>query len=237
VHGDVLEYWALRSHIVTGTVVVLMGLVALTSRKGGHWHRHCGTVYVYFMSLVCLSAVVVALKEDEPFLLYLAILVFHMAFSGRRSVARKRPDEWPRARWPDWLVVAMSVAATVGLVVQARTAFRPDIRTICGYFAVASGLIVAVDVYEFLHVPPLPRPWWFMHMMKMVGSFIGAITAVVVVQVPGLPFLVRYLGPPVVLAPLLVAWMAYYLVRFRRAAAPRASAVPMRSPAVGAPRR
>ena len=234
--SDVLEFWALRSHIVTGTVVLIMGIVALVSRKGGHWHRHCGTVYVYFMSLVCLSAVVVAIEEDEPFLLYLAIFVFHLAFSGRRSVARKRPDQWPRATWPDWLVVSMSTAATVGLVVQARTAMRPDIRMISGYFAALNGFIVAADVYEFLYVPPLPRPWWFMHMMKMVGSFIGAITAVVVVQVSGLPFLVRYIGPPLILVPLLVVWMAYYFVRFRRASAPRLGAAPMRAPAASAPR-
>ncbi|HZP43170.1 MAG TPA: hypothetical protein VFD84_16905 [Candidatus Binatia bacterium] len=213
---DALAYWALRSHVVTGTVALVMGAVALVARKGGHWHRHCGRVYVWFMALVCASAVVVAVHDHEPFLLDLALFVFYLAFSGRRSLARRRAAPRPRAAWVDWLAVATAAGATVGLAGQARAASSADVRVISACFATLSAFVVAADVWEIVGVPPLPRPWWCFHMLKMVGSFIGAVTAVIVVQVPSLPFIVRYVGPPLVLIPLLLAWMAYYWLRFRR---------------------
>jgi hypothetical protein len=50
----------------------------------------------------------------------------------------------------------------------------------------------------------------------MLGSYIATVTAFSVVNFAFLPTAVRWLGPTVIGTPLIVLWVTYYRLRFRR---------------------
>jgi hypothetical protein len=79
-------------------------------------------------------------------------------------------------------------------------------------FAVLFGLLMARDAYEFAVPRVRRRSWWASHMGRMLGSYVGAVTAVSVVQLPALgPW--RWVWPSAIGVPVIL--MAVRLMRPR----------------------
>ena len=60
-----LPFLILAFHVAMGVAAFAAGLVAITSRKGGNWHRRSGQVFVFSMIAVGLTAVVIAVIEGK----------------------------------------------------------------------------------------------------------------------------------------------------------------------------
>ena len=80
----------LYAHIAAGFIALTVGPFAMFSVKGGTLHRRAGTVYVWAMVAVVISAVVLAIYRPNPFLLGIAVLSFYLTFSGYRALFHKK---------------------------------------------------------------------------------------------------------------------------------------------------
>jgi uncharacterized membrane protein len=201
-------------HILTGVAGLALGAGALLAKKGSPRHVRFGRFYLGSQVLANGSAMPVALYSfNSFFLFYLAIYVLYLCFSGWRAIGRQKPGT--RGAWVDWLALAGLGGVIVGLWSCRQTAGGSG--TASAVFAGLCAAHAAWEVFELTAPPTMPRFWWLSHMGRMTGSYIGSLTAVFVVQAPiWVSTEMRYLGPPLVLVPLLWLWLGCYFVKFRR---------------------
>jgi hypothetical protein len=86
---------ALAVHIAAGTTGVVAGVVATTARKQPGRHPRAGTVYLYAITGVFVTATIMAAirwREDWH-LFFIATVAFGLAMLGWWA-RRRRPDRW-----------------------------------------------------------------------------------------------------------------------------------------------
>ena len=89
-------------HISAGTLALVLAPLAMLTVKGGRAHRRWGQIYFWSMAVVAATAAVLALWRPQIFLALLAVFSFYLAFTGNRSLWRKRPAHGERATAADW---------------------------------------------------------------------------------------------------------------------------------------
>jgi len=81
-------------HIVSGSLALLAGLVAMTLPKRPGGHTRLGTGYVALVSLLSVSAIgLAALKPSLWWLGVIAVVTLAAALAGR-ELRRRRPPGW-----------------------------------------------------------------------------------------------------------------------------------------------
>ena len=216
-------------HIAAGTLALGLAPLAMLTVKGGRAHRRWGKIYFWSMAVVAATAVVMALWRPQIFLALLAIFSFYMAFTGYRTLSRKRPAQGERATASDWtaalVMFAVSAAMAVLGLIQPGPAWQ-RLGMVPVVFGILGMILAGIDIKRFARPPTDRNAWWFAHMGGMLGSYIAAVSAFSVVNFTFLPTSARWLWPTVIGTPLIAAWITYYRIRFRRAPAARIEAAP-----------
>lgn len=163
------------SHVATGTLALLIGLVPMFSRKGGPLHRWSGRATVGLGAVVLGSAVIADILFDPPAPLVAATLsAGYQYLSGLRTLALKQAGPG----WPDALLALarLGLVGLLGLHMGSGTASWPPA---IGYATI--GFIATIIVYDLSrhlwiatwrrHVRPLD------HGVKMIGFWFAMLSA------------------------------------------------------------
>lgn len=197
----------LALHIVCGVVALGAAGVALGAAKGGGLHRVSGRVYVLGMLGVTLSTLALVAARPNAFLLAVGVFSFYLVFSGWRAgvVRDGRPG------WPDHAAGAI-MAGTAALMLAggagglvAGAGSQPVILLVFG--AIGLALVVA-DWRDWRRGPVTGKARIARHLSRMLAGSIATLTAAAVVNLTFLPALVVWLGPTVLLTPVIVWWTA-----------------------------
>jgi Predicted membrane protein (DUF2306) len=217
-------------HIAAGTLALVLAPLAMLTVKGGPAHRRWGKIYFWSMAVVAATAVVIALWRPKIFLALLAVFSFYMAFSGYRTLWRKRPAQGQGPTALDWTAALVTFAVSAAMVVLGL--IRPGaawqrLGIVPVVFGILGMILAGLDIGKFVRPPADRNAWWFAHMGGMLGSYIATVSAFSVVNFTFLSPAVRWLWPTVIGTPLIVLWITYYKIRFRRTPAARAEAAPV----------
>ncbi|MGD9688737.1 MAG: hypothetical protein AB7K52_02750 [Phycisphaerales bacterium] len=221
-------------HVPAGVLGVLVFWVPLVATKGGRLHRRAGWVFAASMlvagiSAMILSALRFAQAASAPAGLTLAAAVTPLFFFNvglltltsvhhALRVLRQKGRTAPHQGTLDFALVGALIAcstATMALGVATRSVLLFTIPVIG----------VALGTQFFLTLCRRPRErmfWWFQHMIGMFSGCIAAITAALVVNagrvqsVVPLPAWLVWMGPTLLLVPILVAWISTYRRTFAR---------------------
>jgi hypothetical protein len=103
-------------HICAGTVGMLSGFAAVSFRKGSHWHRVTGMVFVVSMLILSVSGMYLAFARHETGNVLGGALTFYLVATAW-SIARRRDGV---ANLFDWgalpiALAVVAVTATYGL--------------------------------------------------------------------------------------------------------------------------
>ena len=209
------------SHVLSGLISFLTGLVAMVSKKGGKLHRGIGKVYVGAMAYLFISALLILyFVQFNFFLLVIAIFSFYACFSGMRVTKRKEPGS---ERWFDWLAVILLLLSGIGLLIYGVVAVLGGnwaMSILCGVFGWLSLSSSIRDIKVFREKERSDRMWWwFSHMGSMLGSYIALITAFLVNNMPEwLPDFhhqwIFWILPTVLIVPLMIRWERHYKMKF-----------------------
>jgi uncharacterized membrane protein len=210
-------------HIAAGTVALFVAPGAMLTAKGGRWHRRWGHIYVWAMGVVAATAIVLATIRPNLFLSLVAVFSFYLAFTGQRTIARRRLPAGQRATAVDWGGTLIAGAGAVGLILYAllpRGGGRPGIWPVALVFGLLGLVLAGRDLQAFRRPSAEPREWWYRHMGNMLGAYIATVSAFSVVNFSVLPPMVRWLWPTAVGVPIIIFWTRHYRRRFATSRAP-----------------
>jgi hypothetical protein len=196
----------LAIHIVSGFAALGSALVAASAKAFGmphRWHVIAGRIFVAGMFGVFLTAVPLALIGGILFLLLVAILSFYLAIAGWREAVRRRGG----GAWIDR--IAPIVMVTAGAVMTGWGAwgiFRGNVGGLVLLAFGAIGLLVAIEDLRRIGRPSEGPARIAHHMSRMMGATIAVVTAFLVVNVQFDPGWVIWLGPTVLLTPVIFVW-------------------------------
>ena len=116
-HATILDL-----HIVSGTLGMLSGFVAVFLRKGSRRHGIAGHVFVLSMMSLSLTGVYLALMKTQPGNVIGGTLTFYLVTTAWLTARRKTPE----TGWLDWGALIMVVALTsVELTWGTQAAMSP----------------------------------------------------------------------------------------------------------------
>ncbi|MCB0819428.1 MAG: hypothetical protein KDC13_02305 [Bacteroidetes bacterium] len=200
--GSLLFQVLLYLHIAGGMTGLITGLFNVTGKKGSRAHKKTGLIYVAGMFAATLCGIVLAFMKDNNFLFLIGIFSFYLAFTGYRSLKNKSENP-TLVKWIDVWVAVITCIFSIWMVISALiylNPFRLHFNPVQFIFGVA-GLVFSVgDLLWFFGKRKFKFgkfQWMFTHIGRMVGSYISAVTAFLVVNINFLPPLLIWLGPSV----------------------------------------
>jgi hypothetical protein len=211
-------------HVAGGSLSLLSMVIPLVTKKGGVTHRRAGWVFVTGMTLVSITALLLAGtrwatdltprgREAGAFLFFVGILTATNVSSGVRVLRTKARSTSGRHPWDlglPALLTASSVAAAAHGLSTGNHLFTA--------FAVIGLLAGGGNLAYWLTPPTHPMHWWFEHMSSMLGACIAATTAFLVVNASNLGMetfsLAVWLTPSIIGVPATAIWTRYYRRKF-----------------------
>lgn len=166
-------------HIITGSIALLLGIIALLSTKGAKMHNTSGKYFLRFISIVILTGMIgVFIFGRNTFLLVITVLSGYVSFSGYRVLKLK--SNTPKRI--DILVAIISL-----LVLAYFLYYFKSIGMIWSPIIIYStvGALLFVITYDFLKylIPQKSykkhRIWIYEHIYKMTSAFAALLSAFV----------------------------------------------------------
>ncbi|MEL6659906.1 MAG: hypothetical protein AAFP77_27635 [Bacteroidota bacterium] len=164
-------------HVLTGSLALILGVIALLSRKGGKIHNRSGRYFLWLMAVVIITGLIgVLVFGRHTFLLVITVLSGYVAFSGYRVLQAKTNQP----KMLDILVAVVSLAVLLYFLYYMKSIgmfWAPIII----YSTV--GALIFVITYDFLRyfIPEEKyrkhRIWLYEHIYKMTSAFGGLLAA------------------------------------------------------------
>lgn len=211
-------------HIAGGSLSLLSMLIPLVTRKGGVTHRRAGWVFVAGMTLVSITALLLAGtrwatdltprgREAGAFLFFVSILTATNVSSGIRVLRAKARTTSSRHPWDLGLPALLTASSIAGAAHGLNTG-----NHLFTAFSVVGLLAGGGNLTYWLTPPTHPMHWWFEHMSSMLGACIAATTAFAVVNANNVGLqtfsLIVWLAPSVIGVPTIAIWTRYYRRKF-----------------------
>lgn len=189
-------------HILSGSLALLSGLLAIGSLKGAYLHRFSGRVFFWSMCLLSFTALLMAYIHANAFLAMLGVFAFYQNFGGYRVVRKKTVKPGPA----DYMVL---LAASVNTVLMAMS-----LVPVLMVFAALSAALITAEIRTIICIKRGSQPdrllYLRRHIGMMTGAYISALTAFLVnIRPLGSPVWV-WLMPTLVLVPLIFIWNRRY---------------------------
>lgn len=163
------------THIVSGTIALLLGLAAILTTKGSKWHVLAGRWFLVFLAMVIITGLIgVLVFGRNTFLLVITMLSAYVAFSGYRAMKLKSNQ----FRILDATIAIITLATVFYFIYYFRSIgmiWSPVIiYSTVGYLL----FIISYDFFRYL-IPQnrYGNLWLYEHILKMMSAFSGILSA------------------------------------------------------------
>ena len=199
-------------HIVAGTVALISTFIAVPFKKGTRLHNKSGTIYFYAMTLVFITAMHLSLIDDPInwFLFSVGIFSYYMAFSGWRAAVERinLPNQI------DYIVACLTLGCAGFMFYEANELLKygSDLAIVLFVFGGICAVMAIQDILQFRKGPIRGKERIIRHLSRILPSVIAVFTAVLVVngEKLGIPSLASWLGPTVILTPVITLWNIWF---------------------------
>jgi hypothetical protein len=163
------------THVATGTLGLLLGAIALLSKKGGKIHTKSGKWFLYLLTMVCLTGIIgIFVFERNSFLIVITLLSAYQGFSGYRVLKTKSND----FHLIDFGAAILTVLSCIYFLYYFQS-----IGMIWSPIIIYStvGWLSAMILYDLLRYF-IPKEkygniWLKEHIVKMIGAFSALLSA------------------------------------------------------------
>ena len=195
-------------HIIAGSVGLFTGTINIIRKKGDKPHRLVGKFFFYSMIINAVAGFVMSILHNNLFLLIIAVFSFYMTTTGQRFLFLKRLAYGQKAKKIDWMLSLTMILFALFFIAYGFYLLTNDINfgIILLVFGIISILMARKDINTYRGTIKVKNYWLLIHIQRMIGAYIAALTAFLVVNNNYLPPLVAWLLPTVILTPLIFYW-------------------------------
>ena len=156
-----------------------------------------------------------SLIHRNDFLLIVAVFSIYMVATGQRFLSLKQLHKEQKPKTIDWILTyTMLVFAFLFITYGSYLLInKVNFGIVLLVFGVVSCLMAIKDIKVYKGNIKEKNYWLLLHIQRMVGSYIAALTAFIVVNNHFLPGIVGWLLPTVIFTPLIVKWTKQYRVQ------------------------
>lgn len=169
-------------HVVCGTIGLLLGTVVLFTIKGGNFHKKTGRLFLLFLTVVIITALLGAIVfRGNSFLLVLTILSGYNGFSGFRVLKNK--TNTPNVLDVSMVLISLIIGVYFLDYIKSTVMFWNPIVIYSTFGALF--LVVSYDILRYL-IPSrsYKRLWLYEHIYKMINAFTALLAAAVGTLLP-----------------------------------------------------
>ena len=208
----------LALHIAGGTLGLITGTISLATRKGDKRHRAIGKLFSYGMLTAGGSAFVLSVLHPNYFLFIVGVFTIYMVSTGYRYIYLKLLGKDQKPQLLDWiLTISMALIGALFIVLGGyKLIEHNNFGIVFIVFGALSLRFVKVDIDNYRGNVKAKNYWLLCHLQRMIGGYIAAATAFLVVNskyIPMLPPVVIWLLPTAALVPLIIRWSKKYTLK------------------------
>jgi uncharacterized membrane protein len=204
-------------HIAGGSIGLLTGLLNIFRKKGDRNHKLIGKLFFVSMISAGISSLVLSYLKTNYFLFMIGVFTLYMVSSGQLYLKHKHQDKISSKRIQWSISIIMLFAGLLFVGIGIFTVLKSNLFGLVFItFGSISLLFVRQDFKNYTNKMMAKNYWLIGHLQRMVGCFIAALTAFLVVnakylpeQIPGTLY---WLLPTIILTPLIVKWSRKYKV-------------------------
>ncbi|MFD1551448.1 DUF2306 domain-containing protein [Putridiphycobacter roseus] len=192
------------AHVALGGIALLTGLLSIIAYKGKNLHKKSGKFFVYTMISSGLIAMVIALlpKHESPFLFSIGIFSTYLTLTGYRALRFKRQNISLRID----ITMAWLMVVTGFLMIILPTILTLKFNIVLGVFGILGISLAIQDLKLFSKPKRLRKGWLKLHIGKIMGGYISAVTAFIVVN-QFIPGIYGWLVPTLIGSVFIAYWM------------------------------
>ncbi|WP_299218923.1 DUF2306 domain-containing protein [uncultured Aquimarina sp.] len=167
-------------HAGLGGIALLSGLVSLIAKKGNNTHKKAGLLFYYTMLSSAISAMTIAFlpNHESPFLFAVGLFSSYFIITGYRSLQLKKNNHNLKI---DKLISSIMLFVSLGMIIYALINY-PTINIVLLVFGIVGFIFPLSRLRLYAHPEKLKDKWLKLHLVNMIGGYISAATAFVVVN-------------------------------------------------------
>ncbi|WP_196887971.1 DUF2306 domain-containing protein [Aureivirga sp. CE67] len=167
-------------HAFLGGIALVSGLVSILAKKGNKLHQKSGLIFYYSMMFCGISAMLISVlpNHENTFLFAIGIFSLYFVVSGKRALNFKQKNF--SLKIDKWISTTMLVTAI--LMISLPILLTKTINIVLTVFAILGIIFSVRDLILYQNPERLQKGWLKMHLGKMIGGYISASTAFIVVN-------------------------------------------------------
>ena len=202
-------------HIASGSIGLITGTINLIRKKGDKPHKKFGVFFLSGMLINGVSGLLMSLIHFNFFLFIVGIFSIYMVSTGQRYLSLKTISPIQKALKIDWILSAGMFLFGVGFIIYGVLLLLSSnnfgiVLLVFGFISIS---MVYQDFKNYQGRNSNKNFWLLVHIQRMMGSYIAAMTAFIVVNNTILPGIVAWLLPTVIVTPLIFKWSRKYKIQ------------------------
>lgn len=167
-------------HALFGAIALFSGLLALIFRKGKNIHKQSGKIFYYNMLLSAATALIISClpQHESSFLFCIGIFSSYFVITGRRALEFKNRNINLRI---DKIISSIMIFTAILMIIYDPI-LHQKISIVLTVFGIIGLVFSARDIMLYKNPDKLHNDWLKLHLGKMMGGFISATTAFIVVN-------------------------------------------------------
>ncbi|MBF4484548.1 DUF2306 domain-containing protein [Flavobacterium sp. CSZ] len=168
------------SHALFGGVALLSGFISLIGKKGKKTHKKSGKLFYYCMLLSALTALIIASlpQHESPFLFAIGIFSSYFIVTGYRALRFKNKNISLKTD----KIISLVMIFTAILMIFYNPIVHQKLNIVLTVLGIVGLIFSTRDLILYKNTNKLNKVWLKLHLGKMIGGYISATTAFVVVN-------------------------------------------------------
>jgi hypothetical protein len=168
------------THATCGGIALLAGTIALITKKGRRAHKRSGIIFFYAMLVSAFMAFIISISPDHenPFLFSIGVFSTYFLVSGYRSLKFKEAHFDLKVD----KIISLLILITGVTMILYPILLLGQINSVLLVFGLVGLLFGIKDLLLFRDEKRLKKSWLKLHLGKMTGAYIAAVSAFFVVN-------------------------------------------------------
>lgn len=191
-------------HAGFGGIALIAGFIALISKKGRKIHKKSGRLFFYAMLLSAVTALFVAIAplHENPFLFSIGIFSIYFLLIGYRSIRFKKKNASAKT---ERIISAAMMFVALGMILLPLI-LNGVLNIVLTVFGGTALIFTIRNLKLYMNPEKLNKSWLKLHLGNMIGGYIAATTAFVVVN-NFFPSLFGWFVPGIIGGAIIIYWI------------------------------